>query len=114
MQEYYKIIDNKTKEVTIGVISREEDKQSFLEDGFILGDVTQGYDGQFYVSGYEPQTPVNVIASLRITELKDNLIQTDYQAIKFAEGQISAEEYAPIKAQRQAWRDEINNLEKTL
>ncbi len=47
----------------------------------------------------------------RITELKDLLAGTDYQAIKFAEGQISAEDYEPIRTQRQAWRDEINELE---
>ena len=39
-------------------------------------------------------------------------MQTDYQAIKYAEGQLTEEEYAPIKAQRQAWRDEINLLEQ--
>lgn len=48
----------------------------------------------------------------RILELKQQLEHTDYQAIKYAEGLITAEEYAPIKAQRQAWRNEINELEK--
>ena len=47
-----------------------------------------------------------------IIELKNNLARTDYQAIKHSEGLISEEEYAPIKAQRQAWRDEINQLEQ--
>lgn len=47
---------------------------------------------------------------MRIVILKKKLEQTDYQAIKYAEGLISEEDYAPIKAQRQAWRDEINNL----
>lgn len=50
----------------------------------------------------------------RIAELKRNLANTDYQAIKYAEGQLTAEEYAPMKAQRQAWRDEINRLEKEI
>ena len=49
---------------------------------------------------------------VQIDNLKQHLINTDYQAIKFAEGQISEEDYAPIKAQRQAWRDEINILEQ--
>ena len=48
---------------------------------------------------------------IQIEELKALLEATDYQAIKFAEGILTAEEYAPIKAQRQAWRDEINMLE---
>lgn len=47
----------------------------------------------------------------RISELKSKLSQTDYKAIKYAEGQLTEEEYAPIKAQRQAWRDEINQLQ---
>lgn len=47
----------------------------------------------------------------KIASLKQNLADTDYKAIKFAEGVISAKDYAEIKAQRQAWRDEINRLE---
>ena len=52
--------------------------------------------------------------NLRINELKRNLSKTDYQAIKFAEGQLTEEEYAETKKQRQAWRVEINQLEKSL
>lgn len=48
----------------------------------------------------------------RIAALKAQLEATDYQAIKYAEGWLTAEEYAPVKAKRQAWRDEINELEK--
>lgn len=47
----------------------------------------------------------------RIKELKQLLSNTDYKAIKYSEGLISEEEYAEVKAQRQAWRDEINQLE---
>ena len=50
----------------------------------------------------------------QIIELKQKLADTDYKAIKYAEGAISEEEYAPIKQQRQAWRDEINELEEQL
>ena len=46
--------------------------------------------------------------------LKQKLFDTDYQAIKYAEGQFSEEEYAPIKQQRQAWRNKINELEAEL
>lgn len=51
------------------------------------------------------------LAQMEIMKLKGNLMETDYKAIKYAEGLISVEDYAPIKAQRQAWRDEINELE---
>lgn len=47
----------------------------------------------------------------RIAECKALLKATDYQAIKFAEGELTAEEYAPMKAQRILWRDEINACE---
>lgn len=50
----------------------------------------------------------------RIEMLKIELASTDYKAIKYAEGWISEEEYAPIKAERQAIRDEINALEAQL
>ena len=50
----------------------------------------------------------------KIDETKAKLSQTDYQAIKYFEGFISEADYAPIKAQRQAWRDEINALEAEL
>lgn len=50
----------------------------------------------------------------RIYELKQLLLKTDYQAIKFAEGELSAEEYLPIKQKRRAYREEINSLEEKL
>lgn len=46
-----------------------------------------------------------------IAELKQKLADTDYEAIKYAEGWIDSEDYAPIKAERQGWRDRINELE---
>lgn len=46
-----------------------------------------------------------------ISELKAKLAQTDYQAIKFAEGWITADDYAPTKALRNSWRARINELE---
>lgn len=50
----------------------------------------------------------------RINELKSNLAKTDYEAIKFAEGEMSAEDYESYKLQRRAWRAEINQLEEEL
>lgn len=50
-------------------------------------------------------------AKRQILKLKSNLSATDYQAIKFAEGELSAEDYAEMKAQRAEWRKEINELE---
>ena len=50
----------------------------------------------------------------RIAELKQKLQETDYKAIKYAEGELSEEEYAETKTQRRAWREEINKLEEEL
>lgn len=50
----------------------------------------------------------------KISELKRNLADTDYIACKIAEGAATREEYADMIAQRQAWRDEINELQKEL
>ena len=50
----------------------------------------------------------------RIAELKQKLQETDYKAIKYAEGELSVEEYAETKAQRRAWREEINKLEEEI
>lgn len=43
--------------------------------------------------------------------LKKKLSNTDYKAIKYAEGQLTEEEYGPIKQERQSWRNRINELE---
>ena len=50
----------------------------------------------------------------KINELKNKLFLTDYLALKFAEGELTAEEYAETKANRIQWRKEINELEAEL
>lgn len=50
----------------------------------------------------------------RIVELKGLLAKTDYQAIKYAEGALTSEEYEQMRAQRQSWRNEINTCEEYL
>lgn len=57
--------------------------------------------------------PLNEVESAlrKIDDYKQRLFNTDYQAIKFAEGELSAEEYEETKQQRRKWREEINKLE---
>lgn len=57
---------------------------------------------------------MNNLIQVKIDILKLQLQATDYKAIKYAEGLLTEEEYAPIKAERQAMRDEINRLETEL
>lgn len=49
----------------------------------------------------------------QIAHLKRELAATDYQCLKWSEGWLTDEEYAPIKAHRQELRDEINALENS-
>ena len=57
---------------------------------------------------------IEIPKEYQIMDLKQNLADTDYQAIKYAEGLISDEDYAETKQLRQEWREEINRLEKEL
>ena len=64
------------------------------------------------LSAYIASIPEPVVTpEEEIAELKAKLAATDYQAIKYAEGFFTDEEYAEMRAQRQAWRDRINELE---
>lgn len=67
-------------------------------------------DGEYIYSPLVVDTTIPD-AQAEIAALKKQLSDTDYQAIKFAEGWLLEEEYAPIKAERQSWRDRINELE---
>lgn len=71
------------------------------------------YDEYEDILVYIPYTEQE-LATREIDELKAKLYATDYKAIKYAEGALTAEEYAPTKAERQSWRDRINELEGAL
>lgn len=49
---------------------------------------------------------------LEIQQLKKQLSDTDYKAIKYAEGILTEEEYAPDKQQRAYWRRRINLIQQ--
>lgn len=50
-------------------------------------------------------------ASAEINSLKLLLAQTDYQALKFSDGAMAEDGYAPIRQKRAEWRTRINELE---
>ena len=54
------------------------------------------------------------ITKKQIEEYKQKLEDTDYKAIKYAEGVISFDEYSPVKIERQMYRNKIDELEKTI
>ena len=65
---------------------------------------------QVYVPFTQKELRIQEINN-RISELKKLLADSDYRAIKYAEGQYTFQEYQPYLLQRKAWRDEINQLE---
>lgn len=54
------------------------------------------------------------LAEREIHVLKTKLSETDYRAIKYAEGEMTAQEYAETKEKRSAWRARINELEEAI
>lgn len=61
---------------------------------------------------YTEEELTKMAAQREIAELKQKLCDTDYQAIKYAEGILTSDEYANMRTQRQMWRDRINELEE--
>lgn len=51
------------------------------------------------------------LAQIEIDELKGELFNTDYIALKIIEGAATREEYADVIEQRAKWRKRINELE---
>ena len=50
----------------------------------------------------------------QIYTLKEQLAETDFKALKFIDGELTEDEYAPIREQRHNFRVKINELEKCL
>lgn len=76
-------------------------------------------NGEFVIKRRTPseeETKADSIASInqQIRELQGKLTATDYQALKYSEGWITEKDYTEIKANRQSWRDTINQLQAQL
>ena len=75
-------------------------------------------DGWVYLKGYAPQKTESMILveqyQAEIIELKKYLSDTDYKAIKFAEGEITESDYQEVKSQRHDARVRINELESMI
>ena len=61
------------------------------------------------IAEIEKQAPTT---EQQILELQQKLNDTNDQAIEYADGWLTDEEYEPIKLQRQKWRDERDRLQK--
>ena len=69
-------------------------------------------DGEIFLGKTGAETTAEANAE-RVRFLKSRLAGTDYIAAKIAEGSATVEEYAEKIVQRQAWRQEIAELETT-
>ena len=56
----------------------------------------------------------NRILNDRICALKEKLANSDYKALKFFEGELSDDEFYPIRIERRIWREEISRLQSQL
>ena len=65
-------------------------------------------------SGNPEKEILDLLVCHLILDLKEKLLETDYKAIKYAEGEITDAEYEPIKQRRREWRRRINELEKEI
>lgn len=56
---------------------------------------------------------MSVETESRIAYLKAELAETDYLCLKFTDGALSEDEYAPIRQKRAEYRAEINKLQES-
>lgn len=100
MKKYAKIIDNKTKEVEIGVGCSDD---YYIATGMTLMDVEQAYNGLWYKSGYAPQESAEE-KKVRIKLIR-NLYLQQYDYTQLADAPFTAEEKAVYANYRQYLRD---------
>lgn len=70
-------------------------------------------DGEIFLGKTEAEKKAEDVSE-RICVLKNKLSETDYITAKIAEGSSTINDYSKQIAERQKWRDEINELEKLL
>lgn len=81
------------------------------KDGPTITDTNSPYGIKFNVGVYYNETQKAQFAERK--ELKKYLNDTDYRALKYADGAYTEEEYAPYKEKRAAARARINEIEET-
>lgn len=79
-----------------------------LQYGIIVEDIQPDITFHIFLP-YENED--DIARKAEILSCKESLTNTDYKTQKYIEGQLTDEEWATAKAQRQAWRDRINELE---
>lgn len=107
MEYYAKIIDKKTKRCDVGLGSNVEYYQSV---GMKIMDVSQGFDGEWYVTGYEPQKTKEDVREERVAYRQEHIDnQTLERQRKQANGtwtQEDEEAYLALDAEVTAYIEE--------
>lgn len=97
---YAKIINEETKQCEVGIGTNTAFYESI---GMTDMDVEQGYDGAWYVKGYAPSKPMDVLAQEKRAERDNLLAQTDKFVL--SDFPITDEKREQYKAYRQYLRD---------
>ena len=105
MLKFAKVINEETKLREVGLGTNAKFYQSI---GMIEMEIEQAYNGNYYVKGYCPKKPQEIINQERIAELEEYLTTTHWYAIRFAD--TGEESPTEIKKARQAAREEISKL----
>ncbi len=100
MLKYAKIINEETKECSVGIGTNAEFYQSI---GMIEQDVEQGYNGSWYISGYAPDKPIELQTAEKRAERDVILQSTDIYMLP--DYPITEEEREAYKQYRQYLRD---------
>lgn len=107
MKKYARIIDDKTKEVQIGVGC---DDEYYIEIGMTLMEVEQAYNGSWYVKGYAPAEPEptedekkNIVRTIRNSYLQQ------YDFTQLPDAPFTEEKKVVYAEYRQYLRDYTNN-----
>lgn len=82
----------------------------WYENGPLIRDADNEYNIEFFIA--VPYNEEQKTKFKQIAELKKQLRDTDYKALKYADGAYTEEQYATVKAERAAWRAEINRIEE--
>ena len=89
------------------------------ENGYYIAEIEPLEDGtrQFQIKQIPQKTEDEKLIEQyqsEIVELKKYLFDTDYKAIKFAEGELTESDYQEVKSQRHDARVRINELESLI
>ena len=120
MKLYCKIVNEETKAVQVGTGNNIDFYKSM---GFIEEEVEQAYNGAWYIKGYVPKKPKELINQEKIAEYQKYLTDTDYVVVKISEAIAENDEklllelkneYSSVLQKRKEARNNIKELEKNI